>query len=98
MKKAHLYLIEWGLEKGYLVKIYSEGEFKYSGTSYLLAKEACEAKDMGFIYLVTGQSETDDDWFAYVHEDNQEPDEIIYDYIVNEISDAWEKDYSKHCA
>lgn len=33
--------------------------------------------------------------FAYMFEYDQEPDEIIYDYGVNEITDAWAADYAQ---
>ena len=95
MKKAHLHLIEWGLEKGYTVEVDVEGEFEYRGDSYKLAKEASEAGDIGGItFWKDGKCAAN---FSYVHEYTQAPDEIIYDYGVNPVSEAWDRDYSLHC-
>ena len=97
MEQAHLHLIKWGLSKGYIIEVDIEGEFEYRGTSFKEAKEASEAGDMGCIYLITGTGETDYAWFGYVHDHNQKPDEKIYDYGINDVSEAWDRDYSKHC-
>ena len=53
---------------------------------------------MGCIYLITGEAETDYSWFGYMHEWKQNPDEIIYDYGINEVSEAWAADYDEHCS
>ena len=98
MKKAHLHLIKWGLAQGYKIEVDIEGEHEYRGTSYKDAKDASEAGDMGCIYLITGEAETDYAWFGYVHEWKQNPDEIIYDYGINEVSKAWAADYDQHCS
>jgi len=96
MKSAHLHLIKWGLEQGYEIEVDIEGEHEYRGTSYKDAKDASEAGDMGCIYLITG--ETDYSWFGYKHEWKQNPDEIIYDYGIDEVSKAWRADYDQHCS
>jgi hypothetical protein len=33
-----------------------------------------------------------------MHEWKQNPDEIIYDYGINEVSEAWAADYDQHCS
>ena len=96
MQKGHLHLIRWGIEKGYTIEVDIEGEHEYRGTSYKAAKEASEAGDMGCIYLITGEAETDYCWFGYVHEWKQNPDEIIYDYGINPIAEQWASDYAAH--
>ena len=98
MKKAHLHLIKWGLAQGYKIEVDIEGEFEYRGRSYKQAKDASEAGDMGCIYLITGDSNEAYSWFGYMHEWKQNPDEIIYDYGINEVSEAWAADYDQHCS
>lgn len=96
MEKAHLHLIKWGLAKGYTIEVDIEGEHEYRGTSYKEAKEASEAGDMGCIYLITGEGEADYSYFGYMHEWNQSPNEIIYDYGLDAVSEAWAADYEAH--
>jgi hypothetical protein len=48
---------------------------------------------MGEMVLVKQGTWTSEASFAYMFEYDQEPDETIYDYGVNEISEAWAADY-----
>ena len=105
MQKAHLHLIKWAVAKGYSAAIYGEGEFDGIHSTYKEIKDAVEACDMGQMDLVKANAEG---WFdefdhaklyvyasfAYVFEYDQEPEEIIYDYGVNEISEQWDRDYA----
>ena len=99
MKKAHLHLINWAVDKGYSVKVYGEGEYNGHYFTYEKIKEAVEWCDMGQIDLVVGVmipyglTFSTKASFAYIFEHEQDPEEIIYDYGVNEISEQWEKDY-----
>lgn len=97
MQQAHLHLIKWGLDKGYTIEVDIEGEPEYRGTSFAKAKEASEAGEVGCIYLITGKSDGEYAWFAYIHDYNQQPDEKIYDYGICPISEQWQKDYDAHC-
>jgi len=96
MQKAHLHLIQWGLNRDYTWEVDIEGEHEYTGTSFKLAKEASEAGDVGDIcFLKDGKRVA---CFSYVHEYQQEPEEVIYDYGINAISEEWSTDYDKHAA
>tara|TARA_R100001369_G_scaffold53622_1_gene80452 strand:+ start:591 stop:899 length:309 start_codon:yes stop_codon:yes gene_type:complete len=97
MKKAHLHLIKWGLAKGYTISVWIEGEHEYSGTGYKAAKDASEAGDIGNIDFLDTDTYKRIASFDYVHEFVQNPDEIIYDYGINKISEAWAADYDQHC-
>lgn len=98
MKQAHLHLIQWGLDQGYIIEVDIEGEPEYRGKSYKEAKEASEAGETGCIYLITGTGDTDYAWFGYLHDYNQKPDEKIYDYGICAVSELWQKDYDQHCS
>ena len=102
MQKAHLHLIKWAVARGYSVMVFGEGEFDGVHSTYKEIKDAVEACDMGQMDLVKPNmlEEQDEDQgyevyasFAYIFERDQEPDEIIADYGVNEISEQWERDY-----
>ena len=102
MQKAHLHLIKWAVARGYSVMVFGEGEFDGVHSTYEEIKDAVEACDMGQMDLVKPNmlEEQDEDQgyevyasFAYIFERDQEPDEIIADYGVNEISEQWERDY-----
>ena len=98
MQKAHLHLIKWAVAKGYSVAVYGEGEFDGVHSTYEDIKDAVEACDMGQMVLVKPSEKFSMTWvkiasFAYVHEYDQEPEESIYDYGVNEISEQWDRDY-----
>ena len=93
MKKAHLHLIKWGLAKGYTISVYIEGEYEGRYTSYVQAKEAVEAGDMG--YIVLQEDMYDAAVFDYMFDWGQEPDEIISDMTDNKISRQWLKDYEE---
>ena len=98
MQKAHLHLIKWAVARGYSAAVYGEGEFDGIHSTYKDIKDNCEACDMGQLVLVK-PSKQEGKWislatFAYVHEYEQEPEESIYDYGVNSISEQWDKDYA----
>jgi len=98
MQKAHLHLIKWAVAKGYSIAVYGEGEFDGVHSFYEDIKDAVEACDMGQMVLVEPSEKEEGKWsskasFAYVHEYDQEPEESIYDYGVNEISEQWDRDY-----
>lgn len=98
MKKAHLHLIKWGIARDYAIAVYIEGEYEGIYKTYKKAKEAVEAGEIGYIDLVPRESVQGDieyTSFAYVHEYDQEPDEIIYDMTDNEIARQWLEDYEK---
>ena len=102
MQKAHLHLIKWAVARGYSVMVFGEGEFDGVHSTYKEIKDAVEACDMGQMDFVKPNmlEEQDEDQgyevyasFAYIFEYDQEPDEIIADYGVNEISEEWDRDY-----
>ena len=103
MKKAHLHLIKWGLAKGYNIAVYGEGEFGLISDKYKEVKDEVEACDIGSIIFLVPREAYGRGWkrrasFDYVLEYDQVPDESIYDYGINEISEAWAADYDQHCA
>ena len=98
MQKAHLHLIKWAVAKGYSVAVYGEGEFDGVHSTYEDIKDAVEACDIGEMVLMKPIAEEEEQYetyasFAYIHEYDQEPEESIYDYGVNEISEQWDRDY-----
>ena len=102
MQKAHLHLTKWAIQKGYSVMVFGEGEFDGVYSTYEEIKDNVEACDMGQMDLVTRnvleEQEEESGYvshacFAYIFDYDQEPDEIIYDYGVNEISEQWAIDY-----
>ena len=102
MQKAHLHLIKWAVARGYSVMVFGEGEFDGVHSTYKEIKDAVEACDMGQMDLVKPnmleEQEEESGYvvhasFAYVFEYDQEPDEIIADYGVCEISEQWDRDY-----
>ena len=103
MKKAHLHLIKWGLAKGYKISVFIEGEYEGTYASYVQAKEAVEAGDMGYISLQEPHKRLGFDpkdmyeaaVFEYIFDWGQEPDEIISDMSDNEVSRQWLKDYEE---
>jgi hypothetical protein len=101
MKKAHQHLIKWGLKQGYTIEVNCDGERDYYGTDYNEAIEAIEATEHGTILLVDSSTKNKPinyhAGFCFVFEYDQQPDEIIYDYDVNEVSTAWDQDYTAHC-
>ena len=106
MKKSHLHLIKWAVDRGYSVAVYGEGEFDGVYSTYKTNKDNVEACEMGEMVLVTPSIKQEGKWkrlwkrlaaFAYIFDHPQEPDEIIYDREVNAIADAWAADYEQHC-
>ena len=82
--------------------VFGEGEFDGVHSTYEEIKDNVEACDMGQMDLVTRnvleEQEEESGYvlhasFAYIFDYDQEPDEIIYDYGVNEISEQWARDY-----
>jgi len=92
MEKAHRNLVRWGRDQGYTIEVECEGETDYVGTSFADAIDAIEACDNGVIYL-TEPSEYIA-WFSYIFDYDQNPEEIINDWGINEVSDAWDKQYN----
>ena len=102
MKKAYLHLIKWGIKKGYHIAVYGEGEFGLISDKYKEVKDEVEACDIGSISFLVPSEAYGRGWikrasFYYVLEFDQEPDESIYDYGINEVSEAWARDYDAHC-
>ena len=98
MQKAHLHLIKWAIKRGYSVAVFGEGEYDGVHHTYKEIKDNVEACDMGEMVLVKPSVKTEGKWsrvasFAYMFEYYQDPQETIYDYGVNEISEAWATDY-----
>lgn len=98
MQKAHLHLIKWAVARGYSVAVYGEGEYDGVHTTYKDIKDNVEACDMGEMVLVKPSVKQEGKWiklvtFGYIFEHDQEPEETIYDYGVNDISMEWEQDY-----
>jgi hypothetical protein len=98
MMKAHLHLIKWAVARGYSVAVFGEGEYDGVHHTYKEIKDNVEACDMGEMVLVKPSVKTEGKWtrkasFAYMFDYDQYPDEIIYDYGVNEISESWATDY-----
>jgi len=101
MKKAHEHLIRWGLKQGYTVEVECEGYTDYVGTSFDDAVGAVEDCDIGVVYF-TNPTDLKDEveyiaGFSYILEYDQSPDEIISDWGINEVSIAWDADYTAHC-
>lgn len=108
MKKAYLHLIKWGLARGYSIAVYGEDEFGIVSGKYKEIKDEVEACDDGHIIFVTESGfhstdpESPDHWrriatFFYVLEYDQVPEESIYNYGINDVSEAWARDYDEHC-
>ena len=100
MKKAHLHLIKWALKRGYSVAVFGEGEYDGVHQTYQEIKDAVEGCDMGEMVLLIPSVKQVGTWknlgsFAYMFEYDQEPNEIIYDYGVNDISEEWAADYAQ---
>ena len=91
--KAYKHLIRWGLDQGYKVEVYGEGELDYSGLDFEEAVEAVEACDVGNISLLNPEDNERLAWFSYALEWNQPPEESISDWGINEITSQWEKAY-----
>lgn len=101
MKHAHLHLIKWGLNQGYTIQVESEGYTDYEGTSYKEAVKSVEACDIGVIYFIEGTHTVGEPvyvaGFSYIFDYDQPPDEIISDWGINEVSTAWDQEYTAHC-
>jgi len=95
MIPAHQHLIKWGLRQGYTIEVECEGYTDYVGTNFYDAVEAVEACDIGMVYF-TKPSEYIAG-FSYIFDYDQEPDEIVSDWGINEVSIAWDVDYTAHC-
>jgi hypothetical protein len=76
--------------------VFGDGEFDGVFETYEEIKDNVEACDMGQMDIVLsaepGVGEVVAS-FAYVFDDDQEPDDIIYDYGINGISEQWARDY-----
>tara|TARA_R110000824_G_scaffold67121_1_gene173822 strand:+ start:261 stop:569 length:309 start_codon:yes stop_codon:yes gene_type:complete len=99
MQKAHLHLIKWAIDRGYSIAVYGEGEFDGIHHTYKEIKDNVEACDMGEMILLTPSVKQAGKWqklasFAYMFEYEQAPDEIIYDHVVNDISESWSAEYN----
>ncbi len=97
MQKAHLHLIKWAVSRGYSVAVYGEGDFDGIHHNYKDIKDTVEACDTGEMILLSPKAGK---WkklasFAYVFEYQQAPDETIYDFEVNDISEEWMDAYNE---
>jgi hypothetical protein len=94
MEKAHRNLVRWAIDQGYTVEVWGEDEYQdYKGTDFDEAVENVEGCDGGTIYLNNADGENVA-WFSYVFDWDQNPDEIINDWGINEVSGAWDKQYN----
>ena len=94
MKKSHLHLIKWALDKGYTLDVWGDGEeLDYSGTSYKEAKENTEACDTANIILKRGGKQVA--WFYIVN--GLDAEELVSNYSANEVGEAWQKAYDTEC-
>mgnify|MGYP000707448686 FL=1 len=78
-----------------------EGDLLQKPTdSYKLAKEGVEST--GMVELIWCKRNEDNKFkakavFAVILDYDQEPDETISDYGINELTEQWAKDYDKEC-
>ena len=97
MIPAHKHLVQWGLDQGFTIEVNCEGETDYYGTDYDEAIEAIEATEHGAILLVDSSTKNEPinyhASFYYAFDYDQQPDEIIYDYGINKISEKWASDF-----
>jgi hypothetical protein len=92
MEKAHRNLVQWGIDQGYTIEVACEGETEYVGTIFADAIDAIEACDNGVISF-TKPSEYIA-WFSYIFDWDQAHDEIVSDWGINPVSNAWYKHYT----
>jgi hypothetical protein len=109
MKKAYLHNIKYAINKGFrlVIRDGEDGELLTKTYGYKEAKEAIESVDFTYIKwqrptTETEQSETGHLFktlavFAVILDYDQEPEETISDYGVNEYSEAWSDAYDKEC-
>jgi hypothetical protein len=101
MLPAHHHLLKWATRLGFTVEVVSEDEVEYTGTKWLKAVMTVEAVEEGQIYLKKPGSGTsgylagfsfilDRDWAG-------DPDESISDWGINDITIAWDMEYTEHC-
>ena len=91
MIPAHKHLVQWGIDRGFTIEIVCEAETDYVGTDYNEAIETIEATEYGAIHFSEPSKEIA--WFYYIFDYDQEPNEIINDYGINEVTEQWQKDY-----
>jgi hypothetical protein len=91
MEKAHINVINWGLSQGYTIEIVCDDETDYVGTNLKDAIDTTDNCGDGVIYYKKGRDYLA--WFSYVLGLDREPEELISDYGVNDISKVWEKQY-----
>jgi len=99
MLPAHHHLLKWATRKGFTVEVVSEDEVDYTGTKWLDAVDAVEAVEAGQIYLKKPGSSTSGylAGFSFILEWNDAPDETITDWGINDITIAWDMEYTEHC-
>ena len=94
MEKAHRNLVRWAIDQGYTVEVWGEDEYQdYKGTDFDEAVENIEGCDGGTIYLNNADGENVA-WFRYVFDWDQAHDEIVSDWGINPVSNAWHKHYT----
>jgi len=94
MEKAHRNLVQWGISQGYTIEVWGEDEYlDYSGTDFDEAIDNVEACDGGLICFMTVDGEQVA-WFRYVFDWDQGHDEIVSDWGINPVSNAWHKHYT----
>ena len=93
MEKAHINVMKWGLSEGYTIEIAYDDETDYVGTNLKDAIDTTDNCGEGVIYFKKGDDYIT--WFSYVLGVDRQPDELISDYAVDDITKAWEKQYYK---
>ncbi len=102
MLPAHHHLLKWATRRGFTVEVVSEDEVDYTGTKWLDAVDAVEAVEEGQIYLRAPSDFSPDvlttvAGFSFILEWNDAPDETISDWGINDITIAWDMEYTEHC-
>ena len=109
MKKAYLHNIKYAINKGFrlVIRDGEDGELLTKTYGYKEAKEAIESVDFTYIKWQRPTTETEQEEtghlfktlavFAVMLEYDQEPNETISDYGVNEYSEEWSEAYDKEC-
>lgn len=92
MEKAHINVMKWGLAQGYTIEVAYDDETDYVGTNLKDAIDTTENCGIGVIYFKKGNDYIT--WFTYVLGVDRQPDELISDYAVDDITSAWEKQYN----
>ena len=88
MRKAHLNLIKYALDKGHSITVeYGDGDDEVTkSTDYKEIKEASEACDESYIHIYDADGNRKGwAWVIFGNEDN----ELVSDYSVTKFMDTW---------